>query len=340
MKFEKLGQEGVSQEQKRAEGQNSESSEGYPKTTDAGYLRSLSAFRRENYWNEGTGDEDFDAIRREYGKTLEKISDTKTLERLQPTEAAGALAQLAFEMQQENPIQEENAKKGTEKKYAEARGLFMDSCHKLFPNVRISPDNLAAEISQACEGLVGAGFSISDHREDLERLQTDPARVLDNLEAASSFLPGNLADRGQEIFWGGASNPEASKLAMAVESYYKLELLKDAVRAKIGDKSDASGSDKSKIDKLRQEILQPEQQSKDIKTVKATVALSKKMLEDGLNRTLPLANLKLKEDDFERWQKLADGLEEIRRRYTKDGRMRSVKNSEYEKEVSEFLGKV
>jgi hypothetical protein len=247
MNFEKPSQEEIGQEPKRVESQTPKFSEGYRKTTDVEYLHSLSAFRRDHNWNEGIGgDEDFDATRREYGKILEKISDTKTLERLQPAEAAGALAQLAFETQLMNPIQEENAKKGTEKKYAEARGLFMDSCHKLYPNVKISPDNLAAEISQACEGLVKAGFAVSDHKEDLERLQVDPAEVLYNLEAAISFLPGNLAERGQETFWGGASNPEASKLAMAVESYYKLELLKDAVKAKIGDKGDTSKSDKSK----------------------------------------------------------------------------------------------
>ena len=200
MDFEKPSQEEISQEPKRVESRTPKSAEGYHKTTDVEYLHSLSAFRRENGWNEETGDEDFDITRREYGKILEKISDTKTLERLQPAEAAGALAQLAFEMQNENPIQEENAKKGTEKKYAEARGLFMDSCHKLYPNVNISPDNLAAEISQAYENLVKAGFAVLDHKEELERLQADPAEVLYNLEATSSFLPGNLAERGQEIF--------------------------------------------------------------------------------------------------------------------------------------------
>ena len=244
MNFEKPSQEGVSQEQKV--GSPTPESTSYNKTTDVEYRRSLSAFRRENGWNEETGDEDFDITRREYGKILEKIGDAKTLERLQPAEAAGALAQLAFEMQNENPIQEENAKKGTEKKYAEARGLFMDSCHKLYPNVNISPDNLAAEISQVYENLAKTGFAAFGHKEDLERLQADPTEALYDLEATSSFLPGNLAERGQEIFWGGASNPEASKLAMAVESYYKLELLKDAVRAKIGNKGDTSKFAKSK----------------------------------------------------------------------------------------------
>jgi hypothetical protein len=101
-----------------------------------------------------------------------------------------------------------------------------------------------------------------------------------------------------------------------------------------------SNRDKANLDKLRQEILKPEQQSKDMKAIKATVAFSKKTLEDGLNHALPLNKLRLEESDFERWQKLADGLEEIRKRYTKDNRLRSVKNSEYEKEVSDLLGKI
>ena len=99
----------------------------------------------------------------------------------------------------------------------------------------------------------------------------------------------------------------------------------------------------SEIDVEKREEESEEKEGKeevDISKIKKNIGMTVKELQQGLGKSLELNKLELDDEDIENWKKLEEGLEKIRKAYTKDTRLRSEKNPEYEERIKTLFNSV
>jgi hypothetical protein len=207
---------------------------------------------------------DHDAFLAEEQRALEKLANPETAAKMKPKDVSFALGDLAGSMGTKNPEQRANvsgdpAKDAAgEKEHAETKKLFMDSAEKIFPNVAVDTGDMGNEVARTAERLsfeADASFIPDVDPKDLQRMyEQDPAalgRKLDEVLEKSGNLMQTRARMSFDLQDGKRRTEADAHLAGGMEMYYKLQLIRDAVREKSYGRKDITASEQRKVDEMR-----------------------------------------------------------------------------------------
>lgn len=296
-------------------------------------------------------EEEFEAFLAEQQRTLEKLADPRWAKRVTPKEASLALSELAGSMATDNP---ETYRTGdseldaqNERKYLEAKRLFMESAAKIFPDAKPEFSQLVTLMGQLSESVnLGRETGISDF--EVEHLMLEnPKKLAEILDHQALDLGHVMMDQARLAYASKDRATQETKLATAAEALYKLQLMRDKLQEHIYGRADVTPSEARKIDTIREEFKSksaeaekakvPETKEQLLKSSKEKFGFNKSQLERGLGKSLSALGLRELGDDPEVWRKAADGLETIRRAWTKDNDPAFKKASKYEKQIRELF---
>ena len=239
-----------------------------PADTEYGGLVS-KYFNEKRHIVELTGAEDTelfenDRFLAEQQRSLEKLANPKTAKELLPRDVALPLADIAGEMTAHNPetpgllTGNEAADLATEGQYRESKKVFMESCKKVYPGVEVNAKNFGADLKDTVGRLSREADNelipdLSD--EQIQELyENDPQTLVGRLDEVLHQSGDELQSRGRI----GFDNADPTKrreisgdLAAATEMFYKLQLLRDALREKMYGRKDVTVKEAGEIDRMR-----------------------------------------------------------------------------------------
>lgn len=249
------------------EREESRARKGEETKVDAKYFRTAT----EHFADVGY-DKDPDTA--EYGREIEKgidlLSREDELKKLQPKEVATLLSQLAGEMSSSNPAIEGNLSGDpkmdaeNEKRYLEAKKLFMESSARTFPDAKVDFSQIHLVVGRLRTSL--DNFAAIEDITGVEKLQReDPKQLADKLDGLLYFVGSSMQDTAYVISKSDVQPAEREKykgkLAQATEAVYKLQLLRDQLQQEMYGRAEVPPSDARKIDTIREEF-KPEGEKK------------------------------------------------------------------------------
>jgi hypothetical protein len=222
---------------------------------------------------------------------LEKLANPETAGKMEPKDVAMPLGDLAGAMSARNPESPANrtgdaaADAASQKEHDQTKKVFMESAAKIFPNVKIDKDDLGFELAQTSEkmSLVADAYYVPDARpEDLRQmLEKDPEKLagkLDGILAKTGELMQVRAKMNFDVNDEQKREEMNAHLAAGAEMYYKLQLLRDALREKQYGRKDIPVHEQEQVDTMRAAFGAKEAAEKDAKEEELT-SEQKQMLE-------------------------------------------------------------
>ncbi len=321
---------------------------------DGAYGTQVSRYFKEYKKMLGEGEDSADEFSYEQAaaeeqRSLEALANSDKAAGMSAKDVSLALADIVGQMGKQNPEIPENLTGDKkidaehEKQFAAAKKIFIDSCKKIFPKTR-------ADFHSGLEGALAGLTMASDatmHLTSIDGMSSQEILKMKPQEAAAQL--NRLLSYSGEIlqsaaFEGGHKEKDMKKrdnvekeLAVAVEAIYRIQLMRDQLQKEIYGRSDIASGDAKKIDTVRNDI-KTEEAAPDLKASKEKVSFAKDTLEKGLGKSLQGLGFKEVGNDPKQWAKMADGLEEIRRAWSKDKRAAFQKSTEFEGQIKKFFG--
>ena len=248
-----------------------ETAKGETAPTDTEYGGLVSKyFNEKRFLAEQTGAEEtelheHDEFLAEQQRSLEKLANPVTAKHLLPRDVALPPADIAGEMTAHNPEDpelrtgDEGADLATEGKFRESKKVFMESCEKIFPGVAVDTKNFGSDLKRTVSRLSREADNelipdLSDAQiQDL--YENDPRALAGRLDELLHKSGDELQLRGRIGFDNtdpGQRRNISGDLAASTEVYYKLQLMRDALREKIYGRKDVTVEEAEEIDQMRE----------------------------------------------------------------------------------------
>lgn len=217
--------------------------------------------RREDLMNvrENPDEEDlqYEQFLIEQQNILANVALTKKLEKMQPKDVGFALSELAG-MMANNMEQDPNSTVDQNREYREAKHLFMATCRKIYPD--IEPEKSASiaygEAEKINKSVNMAGISIR-LSEGTKLLRENPRELARQMDGIMHTLGDSMKTRAFSAFNSEdlkETEDYEKKLGMATISYYKMQLMRDALIKDVYGKDDLTPWEMTQIDQAKQKI--------------------------------------------------------------------------------------
>lgn len=258
-----------------------------PKNDDLGFKNETwSYFNKQvesenSQINESNSDDDNEfnktsALRyREFGEKLSELGNTRKIEQLRenPEDFCESILVLAGDNEVakealEIPDLPPDLLKSFESKMNESKKLFVESCKKLFPDIKLPPSHLQDRMidrmlsdlesnnSENTPAVSQLSQGLKHIKENYKLSQAyNPKELLNDLNKVVHNIPSGARDLilARESFFFG----EEKAVVSSVKTLYQLGLITDDIERKVYGSADKTSAEKSQIDKIRAELKSP-----------------------------------------------------------------------------------